>query len=57
MRADDHIPVHSEKTARAPVSQSSTPACGSEASRRLMGNDSTLSRVSSLVSESPVEFA
>jgi hypothetical protein len=37
MRAANYFPVHSEKTARAPVSQSSTPACGAEASRRLMG--------------------
>jgi hypothetical protein len=37
MRAANYFPVHSEKTARAPVSQSSTPACGAEASRRLIG--------------------
>jgi hypothetical protein len=37
MRAANHFPVHTEKTARAPVSQSSTPACRSEASRRFTG--------------------
>jgi hypothetical protein len=37
MRAANYFPVHSEKTARAPVSQSSTPACGAETSRRLSG--------------------